>query len=371
MTAPSVNDTQTPYFCSTSMPVKNFFYKLTHWEKWPFKVIYFPLTFVWTWYMLRSRSFWFFSSSNPTITFGGFEGEGKKEMYDQLPLHTFPKTIYINPAQPYAEAKAAILAAGFQYPFVVKPENGMMGLLFRIIENEAALERYHRICPVEYIVQHFSDYPVELSIFYYRYPGQASGTVSGFIMKEYMQVKGDGHTALEELIIAHPKAKDKMEEMTAKHGANFNTVLKKGEAYFLSFAGNHNRGARFLNLHQQIDESLVRFCDALSNENNKFYYGRFDVKCASIEELKQQKNYIILEFNGAGAEPNHIYDCGMTLRQAHKEIMKHWRVLFEISRHNHRAGHRYWPTWKGWHYLRNAKKQMKLLKQKDLELGSL
>ncbi len=351
--------------------LKRILYNITHWEKWPFKLIYFPLTFVWAWYMLRSRSFWFFSSSNPTITFGGFEGEGKKEMYDQLPVHSFPKTIYLKPEQPFDEALRQIQEAGFRYPFVVKPDHGMMGLLFRIIEREEQLATYHKVCPVQYIVQSFSDYPVELSIFYYRFPGERSGTVSGFIMKEYLQVKGDGKTTLKNLILENPKANGRMEEMESRHGYNFDLVLKKGEPYLLSYAGNHNRGARFINLHREIDAPLVAFCDALSNEENKFYYGRFDVKCASVEELKQGRNYMILEFNGAGAEPNHIYDCGMSLLGAYREILKHWKVLFRISRHNHRNGYPYWPTWKGWNYLREAKRQMKLLKEKDLELGSL
>jgi hypothetical protein len=288
-----------------------------------------------------------------------------------LPIHTYPKTIYIKPESSFANALESITESGFQYPFVVKPENGMMGLLFRVIENEAALKKYHAISPVEYIVQEFSDYPVEVSIFYYRHPTSKTGTVSGFIMKEYMQVLGDGKSSLQDLIEKHPKAKEKMEEMTAKHGSNFALVLPKGEVYFLSVAGNHNRGARFINLYREIDAGLLALCDFLSTDENKFYYGRFDIKCASLQDLKEQKNYCILEYNGSGAEPNHIYDCGKTLPGAYREIIKHWHALYEISKYNHRQGFRYWPTWKGWYYLRAAKKLLRLLKQKDMELGSI
>lgn len=351
--------------------MKTFWHNLTHWEKWPFKVIYFPLTFLWAWYMLRSRAIWFFTPSNPTITFGGFEGEGKREMYDQLPLSTYPKTIYIKPSISFEQAKKEIETNRFQFPFVVKPENGMMGLLFRIIENETQLKRYHEISPVEYIVQTFSDYPVEVSIFYYRYPSKLSGKVSGFIMKEYMQVKGDGSTDLKTLIEKHPKASEKMEEMEAKHGTFFSKVLSKEEVYFLSYAGNHNRGAKFINLHKEIDEKILALCDNLSTEQNKFYYGRFDIKCASIEDLKKQQNFIILEYNGAGAEPNHIYDCGFTLFEAYKEIAIHWKALYEISKLNNARGYTYWPTKKGWQFLKDAKKLLRTLKEKDLELGSL
>ncbi|MBK5272116.1 MAG: hypothetical protein JJE22_13995, partial [Bacteroidia bacterium] len=156
---------------------------MTHWELWNFYVLYFPISFAWFWYCLRSWSFWFFSSSNPTITFGGFEGEGKKEMYDQLPPHLVPLTIYVMHDWPYEEVKVKIDMAGLRFPFIVKPDVGMKGILFRKIENEDQLRKYHEKVPVEYIVQDLVEMPVEVSVFYYRHPTQQKGTVSGFIHK--------------------------------------------------------------------------------------------------------------------------------------------------------------------------------------------
>src|SRR5689334_10540863 len=131
------------YFCDNTMRVKKFFQRLTNWELWNFGVLYFPISFVWIWYCLRSRSVWFFTLSNPTITFGGFEGEGKKEMYGQLPLHTVPRTIYIMHDSLFTDVRKQISDAGFEYPFIVKPDIGMKGILFRKIENEEQLMKYH------------------------------------------------------------------------------------------------------------------------------------------------------------------------------------------------------------------------------------
>ena len=135
------------------MQIKRFFQKLTNWELWNFYILYFPISFAWFWYCLRSWSLWYFSSSNPTITFGGFEGEGKKEMYDQLPPPLVPRTIFIMHDWPYEEVKRKIGVAGFTYPFIVKPDVGMKGILFRKIENEEQMIKYHEKVPVEYIVQ--------------------------------------------------------------------------------------------------------------------------------------------------------------------------------------------------------------------------
>src|SRR4026207_1717344 len=192
--------------------------KIFSWELWNFYVLYAPIGPVWFWYCLRSGSLWFFSSSNPTITFGGFEGEGKKEMYDQLPPHLVPRTIYIMHDWPFEAVQKNICDAGFEYPFIVKPDVGMKGILFRKIENEDQLRKYHSRIPVEYIVQDLVNLPVEVSVFYYRHPEAKKGVVSGFIHKELLQVKGDGVSTLEELILAHPRAKHRMEEMKHRHG---------------------------------------------------------------------------------------------------------------------------------------------------------
>ncbi|ANH81374.1 hypothetical protein A8C56_10600 [Niabella ginsenosidivorans] len=347
------------------MSVRKFFSRIINWELWNFNVIYAPISPVWLWYAIRSRAFWFFTPSNPTIDFGGFEGEGKKEMYDQLPPEFIPRTIYIKHDEAFNKVLHILKQSGFEYPFVVKPDVGMKGILFRVIENEQQLKKYHERIPVEYIVQEKVDYPVEVSVFYYRYPWEKKGVVSGFIHKELLQVEGDGKNTLRQLIAEHPRAKYRLEEMEHRHQHRYERILPRGEVFYLSYAGNHNRGAKFTNLHHHIDDRLVEVFDRLSHYNESFFYGRYDIKTTSIEDLKQGKNFMILEFNGAGAEPNHIYDCNMSLGRAYGVILKHWKVLYRISRYNNRQGVPYWSFRKGRAYLRAAKKHFRLLEQFD------
>ena len=350
---------------SLNFMVKKFFERLTNWELWPFAVIYFPISFVWLWYIARSRAVWFFTPSNPTIDFGGFEGEGKKEMYDQLPPHTIPRTIYIMHDLPFDEVRERIAAAGFQYPFIVKPDVGMKGILFRKIDTEEQLRKYHERIPVEYIVQDLIELPVEVSVFYYRHPAQTKGTVSGFIHKELLHVVGNGEDTLQQLVQKHPRAKHRMEEMEHRHAHRFDRVIEKDHIFYLSYAGNHNRGAHFTNLHAEIDEQLHKVFDELSAYSKHFYYGRYDIKTTSIEDLKAGKNFMILEYNGSGAEPNHIYDCNMRLFDAYKEILKHWKALYEISKYNHNNGYPYWSFAKGYRFIKQSQKHFKLLQKYD------
>ena len=344
--------------------MKKIFQKLLNWELWNFYVLYAPISPVWIWYCLRSGSLWYFSSSNPTITFGGFEGEGKKEMYDQLPPDLYPRTIYIRHDLPFVEVKKLVEEAGFTYPFIVKPDVGMKGILFRKIDSEEQLQKYHEHIPVEYIVQDLVDLPVEVSVFYYRHPAQQKGTVSGFIHKELLQVVGDGSSTLQQLVEKHPRAKFRLEEMKHRHGHRFDRITPDKEIFFLSYAGNHNRGAQFTNLHNEINEKMHEVFDELSHKTS-FFYGRYDIKTTSIEDLKQGKNFSILEFNGCGAEPNHIYDCGMPLWKAYGTLLTHWKALYRISRYNHKNGTPYWSYKRGREFLKESNKHFKLLEQYD------
>ena len=109
--------------------MKNILNRLTDWEHWPFLLFYFPISYAWLWSYIKSRSFWFFTASNPTLTFGGLEGESKSEMYKQLPAHLCPRSIYITPLAPFADVAQQVRMQRMDYPFIVKPDVGMKGIL--------------------------------------------------------------------------------------------------------------------------------------------------------------------------------------------------------------------------------------------------
>lgn len=348
------------------MKWKSYKEKWTNWELWPFWMRYFKITPVWFWYCLRSGSCWFFSSSNPTLTFGGFEGEEKKEMYDLLEANSYPKTIYISPTETFDEVKRKITQQNFSYPFCVKPDVGMKGLLFRKVDKEEQLRLYHEIVPINYLVQALVVTPIEASVFYYRLPYNQKGVITGFIQKELMEVVGNGKHSLLELIKAHPQARHRLEEMKMKHADNLGWVLPDQQRYYLTHAANLNRGAKFVNLKHLINERMLEEFDKISHAT-KFYYGRYDLKCESLSDLMDGK-FIILEFNGSGAEPNHVYNTGYSIKEAQKEFLLHWKVLFQISEYNAKNGVRYWPFLKGWNYLRNARKHLQLLEKYDTKV---
>lgn len=331
--------------------------------------MYWPILPVWFSYAVRMRAAWFFTPSNPKLTFGGLDGEPKKEMYDLLPEGSYPTSFNVIPSTDFDVVKQGIAAKGLTYPLVVKPEVGCAGVLFRKIDNEEELKQYHQKIPVEYIVQQMVTYPMEVSVFYMRHPLEKKGIVTGFLHKIPMQVVGDGVHTLAQLIEQHSKASKRIGELHSRHREHWNFVIPQGEKYMLSHAANHNRGAHFIDLKDEIDDRLLSIFDEISFSINDFFYGRYDILCNSIEDLKQRKNFKILEYNGCGAEPNHIYDSGYSLSYAHKEILRHWNKLFEICKYNSSIGIKPWPFWKGLSFRIKAKKHMLHLKKIDKQIA--
>lgn len=343
--------------------LRKLIYYLTHWEVWHWFAKYIFIGPAWAWFCFKSRSVWFFTPSNPPITFGGFLGETKRETYKLLPPGSYPKSIFISPRTDYKHVTSQVASTGFRFPFVVKPDIGMMGLMFRRIESYEQLRQYHASMKSDYIVQELADYPLEVSVFYYRLPNKARGKITGFVKKECMTVTGDGKSTLKELILAYPRARFRTKELFGKHNDRLNEVLEDGENFILSDALNLSRGGRLVSLEYAIDERLLAVFDNLSHHTN-FLYGRYDIKCASIEDLRQGQNYTILEYNGCGGEAHHVYS-GYSFFKACRVLIEHWNILYKISQQNRINGLQPWSFMMGLVFLRRAKAYFRELKKLD------
>ncbi|HZY79042.1 MAG TPA: hypothetical protein VFE50_05925 [Cyclobacteriaceae bacterium] len=337
-------------------------YYLTHWEVWHWFVKYIIIGPAWLWFCFRSKSLWFFTPSNPGITFGGFLGETKRDSYRHLPPGSYPKSIYISPRSTFPDVKSDVAANGFRFPFVVKPDVGMMGFMFRKIESFDQLRQYHAAMRSDYIVQEYSEYPVEISVFYYRFPGEAKGHISGVVRKECMSVIGDGTSTLRQLIINYPRARFRTKELFSKHSGRLDDILEKDQEFVLSDALNLSRGGRLVSLEREIDDQLIRVFDNLSDQ---FYYGRYDIKCTSLDDLKQGKNFTILEYNGCGGEPHHVYGDGSSFFRACWVLASHWHALYRISKLNRDKGIKVWSHAEGAAHMRKALAHFEELKRLD------
>jgi hypothetical protein len=189
---------------------------------------------------------------------------------------------------------------------------------------------------VDFLVQQFIAYENEVGIFYYRLPNEETGHISGIVKKEFLAVVGDGESTITELLRKEKRFILQIPSLRKSFGNELKRILQKGEKKILVPYGNHVRGAKFIDISFHIDEELTATIDSICRRVKGFYFGRLDVRYNSWEDLKRGKNISIIELNGAGSEPTHMYDPEHSIFFAWREIIRHWNILWNISRINHR-----------------------------------
>jgi hypothetical protein len=340
-----------------------FFYKLKHWEYWPWSVIYVPVFFAWFYHAMRNRFIFFGATANPGIENGGFLMESKKKIYDKLPPGTYPATLRFESQTDFSKMMDEVRKHGMTFPLIAKPDIGLRGLATQKADSPEQLYAYVKKAEFPFLVQEFIPYEKEAGIFYVRRPDEKEGWITGMVLKEFMFVKGDGESTIEELIEKNPRYILQMESLKKMHGDHMVGIPGKDEEVLLAPYGNHARGARFTDGTHLVTESLRQTIDSLCRQVSGFYFGRLDIRYKSLEDLEAGRNYSIIELNGAGSDPTHIYDPRHSIWFAWREIIRHIVILSEISRYNMNQGIPGMTFMDGMSMLRANKRHLKKLKR--------
>lgn len=310
-----------------------------HWEYWSFNAIYLPVSWYYAWLCIRARSFYFFNAANPSIEYGGFLMESKWKIHQLLPAGYTPKTTIVYKCDPAETVYKKSLP--FSYPFICKPDIGSRGRGVAIINNGDELQAYLEQCPADFLIQENINYPMETGIFYAKIPGEATGRITGIVEKKYLSVTGDGNSTLEELVQRKQRYVLQLGALEKLLGKGLQCIPLKNEKCVLVPFGNHARGCLFTDASYRINSKLTNVIDNICSQVTGFYFGRLDIKFKSWSALENGEALSIIELNGSGSEPTHMYDPKNSILKGWKEIIKHWDLLYAISRKNHHNGIKY------------------------------
>jgi hypothetical protein len=327
---------------NNGLRLQQFFIRLTRWEHWPWKVFIIPVLFYWLWLSLRARSFTFFTASNPGIDMGGMFGESKFEILQKIPEHLRAVSVRICLPATLSDITAQMEAHHLRFPVIFKPDVGERGYRVERIHNEKEALSYLKEAKSDIIIQELVDLQVECGVFYVRRPDARRGRVTSVNLKEMLSVTGDGTSTIGQLILKNERALLQWERLKARLGDEMNCILAAGQTMVLNHIGNHCLGTKFISGQHLINEKLHQIFDDVAQRIEGFYFGRFDLRCASLDDLYAGR-FKIMELNGCSSEPAHIYDPGFPLLHAYKVVFWHWKEMFLISRINHKNGINYVP----------------------------
>ncbi len=264
--------------------------------------------------------------------------ESKKKIYDLIPDQYYPRTILVPlPADP-VQVMQTVEKTGLKFPLIAKPDIGARGMGVRKIHTAEELADYCRESPLDFLVQEYADLPLEAGIFYCRLPNEKKGRITGIVTKEFLTVVGDGKHTIRELCKKEKRYILQLEALEKMHGNKLNMILPAGEKKELVPYGNHARGAKFIDDSFRISPALVQQVDQLLSQVKGYYFGRMDIRFRTWESLEKGLDFSIIELNGAGSEPTHIYDPQHSVFWAWREIIRHWAWCYRISHINHKNG---------------------------------
>jgi hypothetical protein len=315
--------------------------RIIRWEFWPAWAFYPPVAIYLLYLGVKHKNLTLFTAANPAIPDAGFIGESKYEILQALEgSSAVPKSILLQTA-PLDERTAAIESfmrrERLTFPIVLKPDAGQRGSGVSIARCSRDMRQYLAAAAYPIIVQEYVS-GLEFGIFYYRMPTEKSGHIFSITEKKMPTVVGDGARTLEELILADDRAVCLADLCCKQNPAQLKTVLAAGERVQLVELGTHCRGAIFLDGSYALTPALETVIDGIARTFDGFYFGRFDIRVPSLEDLKAGRNLRILELNGVTSEATNIYDPQNSLLHAYKALFRQWRIAFQIGQCNRNRG---------------------------------
>jgi hypothetical protein len=305
-----------------------------------------PMVAQWLWLGLRYRSFTLPSSANPRITAGGLVGEGKLEYFRIMgPLARAATAahvgVHIGAETTTADLVRAMVAAGLDFPVVVKPDLGWCGYGVSKMADADALAAYLSRFPrgQTLLLQRYLPEDGEAGLFYVRHPDDATGSLIGVLLRHYPRVVGNGRDTIAELIAAD----DRLTRLTgsALHRCSHDpdAVPRPGETVRLSTIASTRVGGRYEDATAGVTPALTARVEAIARDMQDFHVGRFDVRYTTIDALRRG-DFTIMEVNGAGSEAVHAWDPKYSITDVYRIVFAKQRLLFRIADAMRRAGHR-------------------------------
>ena len=313
--------------------------KILTWRRLPFWFWHIPTVPYYLYLSLKSRDLLFFGATNPCMRDAGYIRMPKSKFLENIDPLYLPQQFVITPGKSGVSDVEEIMAEHhLSYPVVAKPNYGERGWAVRKIDNREQLKRYLQQFPKEIMIQEYLSDPIELGVLWYRFPGEEKGHISSLTSKDLYQITGDGVSTLEALALKDKNRAHHFRRVRHKYLSRLSEVIPEGETLTLDIVAHLSHGAGFRDCRHLINDDMIAFFTQLCAPIEGFFYGRIDLKVPSIEHFKRFEGIKLIEINGTGSMPSHMFDPKLNTWQAYKALFHHWKTIHAIARVNTKRG---------------------------------
>jgi len=297
-----------------------------------------PQVFMWIWFAARSNAVMWMSAANPSIITGGLVGEPKDAIHDLMQPELLPKTLYIKePNEAFKTILEKTKLAAISYPLICKPNRGERGRKVAKIDNEADFRQYANDIKVDYLIQEFIDLPNEAAVMVYYMPDSDEQGIISVTDKVFLHVVGNGHDSLLGLMQQNLRALLVLDSLKKRFQHRLQEVLPEGAVLQLEPIGNHSRGTGFYDGSRFITPEMIQCFADITRNIEGVYFARYDLKYDTVENL-QAGRVKVLELNGVGADPAHVYDPKISIFKKYAVIYQQFKIIFKIAKANNKKG---------------------------------
>jgi membrane protein DedA with SNARE-associated domain len=315
--------------------------RLTKWEFWPAWLFQAPVFLNVLRLAVKHGGIGTFTAANPGIPAGGFVEESKSAILAGLEGATVARYARATLAGAHdarvGAIRGAMRAGALGFPVVLKPDVGERGKGVAVVREAEELAAIAGRLSGDWIVQEYV-HGEEFGVFYVRHPDEPRGRIFSITAKRFPRVTGDGRRPLEELILADDRAVCMAALYLEVNAARLDYVPAPEESIQLVEIGNHCRGTVFLDGSEHATDELTGEIDRIARAFPGFYFGRFDLRTPTVDDLRAGRNLTILELNGVTSEATHIYHPGASLLAGWRTLFVQWRLAFEIGSANVKRG---------------------------------
>jgi hypothetical protein len=245
-----------------------------------------------------------------------------------------------------------------QFPLILKPVVGCRGLMVEKVNNLRDIYEHIFHFPTQFLIEEYIDYPVEAAVLYWKNPETGKSGIQSIAGKAFLTVIGDGRKTVKSLLMQNSRGILQIERLEKDKPELLKYIPQSDEKVLVEPIGNHCRGTKFLNYNHLITPEMIAAFDKIQADLPGCFVFRLDLKTPSVSDLQAGRNIKILEINGVGSDPAHIYDPSTPFFEIWAAYIRLWKKIFEVSTALHRQGVPYMK-------LKEYKNYVKI--QKDME----
>lgn len=296
---------------------------------------------------------------NPDIDgISGMVGASKAHLNTKVNPHYRPKDLVFT-AKSFPETLLPVLKQKkLSFPLFIKPVQGERAAGVQFLPSEADLLALELETEREYLLEDAVMTQSEFCISVVRDITTQKFHIFSLTERVIPTVTGDGQHSIAELIQTLPLTEAQKQKVLGALEADFlTTVLPKGLDQVVVRTASISYGTEYVRYDHTLSkaklQAITEQINTVLTAASGFNVGRFDIKADALDDLVSG-NFKVVELNGIGGMPTHVYERHLSLIQKQTILDEYFTLLNDLAQQLIQTGKQPMGFWTAIRHLRRC-----------------